>query len=237
MSQLPFDPTPRAILLDLDDTLCDYSSARDQRLRRAFGDATGLAAGSPALETLVQASVLMQPHGADHFAELFAAHKVGSARAAERATAWYRANRFHGLRLFPDAIPALAALRGAGSRRPARPVGIITNGPADVQADKVELLHVGGLVDFVIISGVFGVAKPDPAIFVEALRRAGATPEETVFVGDSAEHDIAGAQAAGLRSVWINRAGSPWSLPAPGPDRQIEHIGQLPALLNVAIGR
>ncbi|MFT4037265.1 MAG: HAD family hydrolase [Thermomicrobiales bacterium] len=232
MSQLPFDPTPRAVLLDLDDTLCDYAGARQQRLRLAFSDVTGLPPDSAALESLVEASIAMQPHGADHFAELFAAHGIGSAEGARRAATWYRENRFYGLALFPDAVTVLGALRGAGSGQPRRPIGIITNGPADVQADKVALLQIGEYVDFVIISGVFGVAKPDPAIFAEALRRTGSTPDETIFVGDSADHDIAGAHAAGLRSVWISRTGVRWARQAPGPDRQIEHIGQLPALFN-----
>jgi putative hydrolase of the HAD superfamily len=118
---------------------------------------------------------------------------------------------------------------GAGARRP---LGIITNGPAEVQRDKVDLLDIRHLVDFVIISGEFGVSKPDPAIYAEALNKAGASAHDTVFVGDSAEHDIAGAHASGLRTVWVNRHRTPWIGSGRAPDRQIEHIGQLPALVG-----
>jgi putative hydrolase of the HAD superfamily len=121
--------------------------------------------------------------------------------------------------------------RGPGASAD-RPLGIITNGPADVQRDKVDLLQIRHLVDFVIISGEFGTSKPDPAIYTEALRKAGATADETVFVGDSAEHDIAGAQASGLRTVWINRCGSEWSGTGRAPDRQVRHIGELPRLVG-----
>lgn len=230
----PFDPTPRAILLDLDDTICDYSTARDRRLRIALADASGLPEDGPELEALISASIAMQPHGADHFRELLAEHGYGSEELADAAVAWYRANRFHGLELFPDALQVLEQLRHGPRGVIDRPLGIITNGPAEVQRDKVALLQIRHLVDFVIISGEFGVSKPDPAIYAEALKQAGVTADEAVFVGDSAEHDIAGAHASGLRSVWINRHGTPWSAIGRAPDRQVRHVGELPRLVGSA---
>lgn len=227
----PFAPAPRAILLDLDDTLCDYSTARDRRLRIALADASGLPGEALELEALVNASIAMQPHGAEHFRELLSEHGYNGGERIEKAIAWYRANRFHGLELFPDALRVLKELR-RGPDGADRPIGIITNGPAEVQRDKVALLQVRPLVDFVIISGEFGTSKPDPAIYAEALQMAGATADETVFVGDSAEHDIAGAHAAGMRSIWINRHGHPWPGPGCPPDRQIRHIGELPLLVG-----
>lgn len=47
------------------------------------------------------------------------------------------------------------------------------------------------------------VGKPGRAIYEEALRRLGATGDETAMVGDRLETDIAGAQAAGLRSILL----------------------------------
>jgi putative hydrolase of the HAD superfamily len=228
----PFDPAPRAILLDLDDTLCDYTTARDRRLRIAFAEATGLPDDAPELEALISESIATQSHGTDHFGDLLAQHGYGSKDRADAAAAWYRANRFHGLELFPDSLLVLKQLRRGPDGVAGRPLGIITNGPADVQRDKVDLLQIRNLVDFVIISGEFGTSKPDPAIYTEALQRAGATAAETVFVGDSAEHDMAGAHATGIRSVWINRHGNPWTGTWSTPDRQIRHIGELPRLVG-----
>jgi putative hydrolase of the HAD superfamily len=228
----PFDPAPRAILLDLDDTLCDYTTARDCRLRIAFAEATGLPDNAPELEALIRASIATQSHGTDHFGDLLSQHGYGSKARADAAAAWYRANRFHGLELFPDSLAVLEQLRHGPGVIANRSLGIITNGPADVQRDKVDLLQIRNLVDFVIISGEFGTSKPDPAIYAEALQRAGATAAETVFVGDSAEHDMAGAHASGMRSVWINRHGNPWTGSWGAPDRQIRHIGELPRLVG-----
>jgi putative hydrolase of the HAD superfamily len=55
------------------------------------------------------------------------------------------------------------------------------------------------------VSEEAGVAKPDPKIFEIALDRLGVGALETVMVGDSWINDIAGAAAAGLRTVWFNR--------------------------------
>ena len=60
-----------------------------------------------------------------------------------------------------------------------------------------------------------GAEKPDPAIFRAALDRLGATPEETMFIGNSLRRDREGARRMGMRFIWI----------AP-PDVQSEQSGQ-----------
>ena len=72
-----------------------------------------------------------------------------------------------------------------------------------------------------IISGEFGVAKPDPAIFREALRLGSASADQALHVGDSLEFDVAGASAAGIRSAWVNRRGAARREGDPLPDHEI----------------
>jgi putative hydrolase of the HAD superfamily len=73
--------------------------------------------------------------------------------------------------------------------------------------------------------------KPDPGIFSEALRRAECAPHEALFVGDSLQQDIAGANRLGLRSVLI------WSDPEREPtigEHQPKHvIRRIPELLQL----
>jgi putative hydrolase of the HAD superfamily len=216
------------VLFDLDDTLCDYARARDGRLRQAFAPAA-VHAPEIDLERLVAASVAIHPHGTEHFAELLREHGIADPAVAEAAATWYRTNRFHGLELFADAVATLERLR---RDVPDRRIGLITNGPTEVQRAKIDLLGVGQLVDFALVSEEFGAWKPDPAIFVEALRLGGATAAEAVFIGDSAEHDIAGARAAGIRAIWINRSGRPWTHAAAPPDFEVADLDALHALLG-----
>src|SRR5918992_790534 len=123
-------PPPRLILFDLDDTLCDYGAARAERLRLAFSldlaDAAAPDTASPQrdVKRMIADSLAMHPHGADHFPELFRRHGVADAVVAEAAMAWYRANRFHGLALFDDAVATLEAVRRL---RPAPRLGLVTN--------------------------------------------------------------------------------------------------------------
>lgn len=223
--------TLKLVLFDLDDTLCDYAGARAVRLRLAFSAAFAAASVSPPndMEALIAESIMLHPHGTDHFADLLARHGVTDPDAVAAARRWYQTNRFHGLRLFPDALETLALVRAAGM---SRKVGLITNGPADIQRAKIELLDLMRLVDFALISGELGIAKPDPAIFQEALRLGNAGPEQTIFVGDSPEFDIAGARASGIRSVWINRTGRSWSHSDQAADYELHDLASLCTLLD-----
>lgn len=226
-------PPPRLILFDLDDTLCDYAAARNARLRHAFlGDDARDGLGDR-LEAMVADSIECDAHGADHFPELFRRHGIADPDRARQAMAWYRRNRFHGLLLHGDARATLAAVRryrdpSSGTQR--RGVGVITNGPGEVQRTKIALLGLDDLVDFCVVSGEVGFWKPDPRIFVEALRRGGVEAGDAVFVGDSAEHDVAGAQAAGIRSIWVDRTGAGWGV-GPPPDRSVRALIDVPPLL------
>ncbi len=64
------------------------------------------------------------------------------------------------------------------------------------------------LVDGVVTSAEVGAAKPDPAVFVAALRVMEGEPGAALHVGDSFENDVAGARAAGVRAVLIARDGT-----------------------------
>jgi putative hydrolase of the HAD superfamily len=74
--------------------------------------------------------------------------------------------------------------------------------------DVLERTELRTLVDAVVISAELGVAKPDPAIFRAALERLGAAAGDALHVGDSVEHDVAGARAAGIEAVLVARDGA-----------------------------
>ena len=238
MALAPLDPKPKAVLFDLDDTLCDYAAAREARLRIAFKRyAACKERGREGidLDRMIAASIQLHPHGADHFGELFSRFGVDDPAEASAAADWYRTNRFHGLKLFPGVDEVFRIVREGLSRHRAsasHPLGIVTNGPAEVQRAKLDLLGIKSLVDFAVVSEEFGVAKPDPSIFHEALRRAGVDAGEAVFVGDSVEFDMVGARDAGIPSVWVNRNGATWTESGPPPTREVRSLDDLPRLLE-----
>jgi putative hydrolase of the HAD superfamily len=221
---------PPLVLFDLDDTLCDYSGARTGRLRTAYGEAFAAAGVSNVdLDAVIAESLEIHPHGCHHFPDLLARHGMTDAEVAQRAQRWYLGNRFRGLALFSDAKAVLAQLRELPG---VRAIGLITNGPADVQRDKIDLLGLWPEIDFAVISGEIGVEKPDPAIFQEALRRGDAEPADAIYIGDSPEFDMEGACAAGIRRIWMNRAGAPWPRETPAPETQTRTLTEIPEILN-----
>jgi len=105
-------------------------------------------------------------------------------------------------RAYPEVPAALAGLRAAGAR-----LGIVSNWDISLH-DVLERTELRALVDTVVISAELGVGKPDPAIFRAALDRLGATAADAIHVGDSVEHDVEGARAAGLRAILVARNGA-----------------------------
>lgn len=113
-------------------------------------------------------------------------------------------------------------------------LGIITNGPAQHQWDKVNALGVTEWipVGHVFISGALGVAKPDKRIFSRAAERMGILPEEICYVGDSFENDIVGAKAAGWNAVWYNHRGHQATREDVKPDEIVTSEKELIACLE-----
>jgi putative hydrolase of the HAD superfamily len=105
-------------------------------------------------------------------------------------------------RAYPEVPDVLARLRAGGAR-----LAVVSNWDVSLH-DVLERTGLRPLVDAVVISAELGVAKPDPAIFLAALQRLGATADGAVHVGDSLEHDVAGARAAGLEAVLVARNGA-----------------------------
>lgn len=97
---------------------------------------------------------------------------------------------------------AESLLRCLHARR--HPMAVVTNGSKS-QRDKIEALNASRYFEAVLISGEVAIAKPDPRIFRQALSRLNAAPGRSVFVGDSMEHDMAGARNAGMMTVYIKK--------------------------------
>ncbi len=98
---------------------------------------------------------------------------------------------------FADVLPVLPLLQGMLR------LGVITNGNADL-----EVIGMDHHFEYALSSSQFGRAKPDPGIFHAACAAMGVAPQDAVYVGDDLRLDVQGAQAAGLRAVWMNRHGS-----------------------------
>jgi HAD superfamily hydrolase (TIGR01549 family) len=102
---------------------------------------------------------------------------------------------------YPDAVPALRELSERGERLVA-----VSNWDCSLPA-VLERCGLGELLDGVVSSAAAGARKPDPAIFERALELAGIEADQALHVGDTPEEDVAGARAAGIRALLIDRSG------------------------------
>ena len=110
------------------------------------------------------------------------------------------------------------------------PWGVLTNG-YKYQHEKMKRSGVGNLAPFYIVSGDFGCHKPCKEVFIEASKKIDLPCEEILFVGDTAETDIIGAQSVGMKTAWV-KMGRKYPLEK-SPDFEIDHVKDLDSILNL----
>lgn len=88
------------------------------------------------------------------------------------------------------------------------PVGVLTNGFAEVQAQKMKRFpEIPEQSRVVLVSEETGHLKPHPAVFSAAAQRADTPPERILYVGDSFRSDVEGGTQAGWQVAWFARDG------------------------------
>jgi len=124
--------------------------------------------------------------------------------------------------LFEYTLPALRKIKESGL-----PIGIVSNGTPGMER-WMKSSPLAEIAEFILVSSIVGWEKPGPEIFQMALTQAGVAPAEALFVGDSYEFDVMGAQGAGLPVVWLGKRANPAIAPCP----VLKHIGELPDFLE-----
>lgn len=106
--------------------------------------------------------------------------------ADEHPTPWGELGNRHARATF-------VALRGRGVR-----IAICSSSPRFLIEECMEALDLGGLTDYVISGDECVAHKPDPEIYLRAMRRLRVSPEESVVVEDSPTGIRAGKAAGAL---------------------------------------
>jgi HAD superfamily hydrolase (TIGR01549 family) len=212
------------VLFDLDDTLFDHQRAARAALavvhaqhaafRRWVFEEFALAhAGflEELHESVMAGSIGIDEARVERFRRLFAASGVQAEQACLASTAVaYRGAYLAARGPIDGAVRLLAALKSRVQ------IGVVSNNLLDEQRGKLRCCGLEPFVDALVVSEEAGVSKPDPAIFAIALDRLGCEAADAVMVGDSWIADVQGARAAGIRAIWINRAGRPMPDPSNG---------------------
>lgn len=112
-------------------------------------------------------------------------------------------------------------------------IGILTNGPSDVQREKIrhsELVRFFKEED-ILVSGEIGFDKPDPRVFEHLIKCSGVKAHEILYVGDDARNDVYGAALVNMPSCWVSHGRTFPKEISTLPDFTISSIKELPDLL------
>jgi putative hydrolase of the HAD superfamily len=229
----PGRPATRAVFFDVDFTLIYPGPAFQGTGYRDFCARHGLEV-DPARFTasVAAASVLLESPSEIYDPQIFVDYTCriiegmgGSGAAVGRAAReiYDEWSACHHFQLYEDAADVVRELHGRGLI-----IGLISNTQRCLASFQSHF-ELDGLFTVAVSSAAHGYMKPHPSIFQAALSQAGVAASESVMVGDSLTHDVAGARRLGMRAVLVSRAGVPASCPEDVP--VITTLRDLPTLL------
>ena len=194
----------KGVFFDIDDTL--YNSTVLARMARRNSVKAMIDAGLPVRdEEKVYRRLLgvirrFGPNHGRHYDELLRDLGVPwSPKIVAAGVVAYEHTKAGYLKPFPGVVPTLLELR-----RNYR-LGVISNGLAVKQWEKLIWMGIHHLFDLVATSEELGSEKPDEEIFQYAVRGLGLKPAECVMVGDRLDTDILGAKKSGMRTILIGK--------------------------------
>lgn len=211
---------PRAILLDLDDTLINTGEAAEAAWRDVAARFAGELDCTPdRLDATIRdvserywsdASRTPNDRLHAHTSRVAVTRLVVDAlvpahprrdRLAHAMAEHYGPRRLAGLSLYDDTLEALAALRRRGL-----PLALLSNGDAALQRGKVDRFGLAPWFRTVLIEGEIGYGKPTRRLYERALDACGVIAMDAWCVGDHLEWEVAAPQRLGITGVWIDRS-------------------------------
>ena len=190
------------VLFDLDDTLVTYNRSTAEVLTEAF-EVVGVEpffapeAYFSRYEEFLPTTDSIDELRAACFAAIADERGRDPAVGRDVARACSRMRDHGDVRLLPGARDVLDSFRDDYR------LGIVTNGSPEAQRPKLARSGLGDYFETVVFAGYDTDPKPETEPFDHALTALDSTAERAVHVGNSLASDVAGANAAGLASVWI----------------------------------
>jgi len=231
---------PRAILLDLDDTILDFtaSAARCwQRVCERFAPRFESLAPSRLLAAIEERRLWFwddpERHRRGRLDLVRARREIVAAALSQlgvdapalgnELADTYALEREEAIEPMPGAIDALRALRRQGTR-----LALVTNGTAQEQRHKIDRFDLAGFFDCIVIEGEFGAGKPDERVYLHALEELKIEPEEAWMIGDNLEWDVRAPQQLGVLGIWLDYGGQGLPEGSPvHPDRIVRSLSEL----------
>ena len=220
----------RAALFDMDDTLIDRRSAYDD-VYRVFYDRHEAIHSTTSWENALEFFWSLSPSNATNANTAILDIQErwpGVTGDSQSHYNFYFTHMVKFIKVLPGAIDFIEWMNSNTSKW-----GVVTNGD-QFQHLKAETTGLDRITPFVLASRLFGVDKPAPEVFMEAVRLLdieGLATEEILFVGDNPYTDIFGAHGVGMKTAWVRMGREKYPDDAPAPDYVIDHVEELKNVL------
>lgn len=134
----------------------------------------------------------------------------------------YVAEGPHKKNVMPGTYEILDYLQGKGYH-----LHLISNGFVEAQTVKIKAIAIEKYLSTVTLSEEAGVQKPHAGVFELALKKANASKNESIYIGDDYEADVVGAFNFGIDQVFYNPNGFSHKQKTTHPTFEIEQLEQL----------
>ena len=226
----------KVVLWDIDGTLLDFEKAEEAGIRGCFerfnlGECTD--------EMLEEYKVINRGYWqamergeiekpvllVKRFEDFLNAYGLDSSVAAE-FNELYQVLLGETVVFTPHAWETIQALKGKVLQC------AVTNGTKVAQDGKLKNSKLDTEFDYIFISEVVGIEKPNVGFFDTVFTKIGKyAPDEVLIVGDSLTSDIQGGVNAGIRTCWFNPKGAE-NTSKLKPDFEIRNVGEVLEILK-----
>lgn len=220
----------RAVLFDIDNVLYNSSHQVEMARRAAIEAMVNAGLGMTLEEGFAKLEEIVKEYGSNfnkHYDMLAGSGPNHYKIVAAGMVAYHNTKRAY-VKPYDDIIPTINKLKDSGYK-----IGVISNGLAVKQWEKLVRLGMAGMFDAVVVSEELGVSKPDPKIFEKACEEIGVDCESCIYVGDRLDSDILGANKVGMVSVRLLRGKYKEETPKGLQERPDFEIKRMEELLEI----
>jgi len=190
-------PNPKALLIDMDDTLFEERTYVDSGFRSvaAFLEAER---DLPADYSLPSMRAFFDLEGRGRvFDRIIERFEIRRAEGLVKACIEHYRNHIPQIELYPGVRSCLEALSKSYK------LGLVSNGLPLMQQRKLDALAISDLFDTVVFCDGIGAPKPSPTGVVHAASELDVSVEQTLMIGDNPDTDGAAAAAAGIPFIRV----------------------------------
>jgi HAD superfamily hydrolase (TIGR01509 family) len=200
--------TPKAILIDLDNTLYNYQQTHAKALhktlhflstktkRSAQEWKTNYASARENVNEFLYATASSH-NRLLYFQQACESMGLSPFLYAYKAYSLYWDTFISNIVLYPEMKKFLHSIKK-------QKVCLITDLTADIQFRKIQTLKLDQYIDYLVTSEEAGVEKPHPAIFELAIQKLKCPKSSVIMIGDDLQKDIFGAARLNIKSYWLN---------------------------------